>query len=145
MRAAGLHAIDTLLSSSEAVLISASSPKPLSIRTPEEQKKVEGLIELVKNRIAGVVASSKYVLCQYNVQRERLAEALVRFTFSRPKEYIILIRLYRESLQAVVRRRSALWRDKTGLPSVQWSRRRLSPKQWTTSSLLVLRTSSFSN
>jgi len=76
MRAAGLHAIDTLLPSSEAVLISASSPKPLSVRTPEEQKKVDGLIELVKNRIAGVVASSKYVLCQYNVQRDRLADAL---------------------------------------------------------------------
>jgi ATP phosphoribosyltransferase len=78
MRAAGLHAIDTLLPSSEAVLISASSPKPLSIRTPEEQRKLEGLIELVKNRIAGVVASSKYVLCQYNIRRDLLPNALVR-------------------------------------------------------------------
>ncbi len=59
MRAAGLHPISTVLQS-EAVLIASSHAKH-----PE-------LVELVKNRIAGVVASGKYVLCQYNVLREKL-------------------------------------------------------------------------
>jgi len=65
MRAAGLHAIATLLTS-EAVLISSSSPKPAHSE----------LISLVKNRIAGVVASGAYVLCQYNIRSEALPAAL---------------------------------------------------------------------
>jgi ATP phosphoribosyltransferase len=65
MRAAGLHAISTLLQS-EAVLISSSHPK-----NPD-------MVKLVKNRIAGVIASAKYVICQYNIRRELLAQAEVR-------------------------------------------------------------------
>lgn len=65
MRAAGLHAIATLLNT-EAVLIKSSTPKHVHL-TP--------LIELITSRIAGVIAASKYVVCQYNVSRDRLADA----------------------------------------------------------------------
>lgn len=49
MRAAGLHAIESLLET-EAVLIRSSKPKHSHL-TP--------LIELITSRIAGVVASTK--------------------------------------------------------------------------------------
>ncbi|GJJ15731.1 hypothetical protein Clacol_010009 [Clathrus columnatus] len=65
MRAAGLHAIGTLLET-EAVLIGSSTPKHPHL-TP--------LIERITSRIAGVVASTKYVLCQYNIPRDRLHQA----------------------------------------------------------------------
>ncbi|KAJ7826892.1 ATP phosphoribosyltransferase [Mycena olivaceomarginata] len=65
MRAAGLHAIATLLES-EAVLIKSTVPKH-----PE----LAPLIDLVTSRIAGVIAASKYVVCQYNISRDRLAAA----------------------------------------------------------------------
>ncbi|KAJ7062907.1 hypothetical protein C8F01DRAFT_1282119 [Mycena amicta] len=65
MRAAGLHAIATLLET-EAVLIKSTAQKHPA-HTP--------LIELVTARIAGVVAADKYVVCQYNIQRDRLSEA----------------------------------------------------------------------
>lgn len=104
MRAAGLHAIDTLLPSSQAVLISASSPKPLSVRTPEEQSQVNEMIKLVKNRIAGVIASSKFVLCQYNVSREKLQKALVCLHFTLKKGMVD--RDDRKSLPAVEHLRS---------------------------------------
>ncbi|KIY73163.1 ATP phosphoribosyltransferase [Cylindrobasidium torrendii FP15055 ss-10] len=65
MRAAGLHAIATLLDT-EAVLIKSSKIKHPAL---------EPLIERVTSRIAGVVAASKYVVCQYNIKREDLAEA----------------------------------------------------------------------
>ena len=51
MRAAGLHAIGTLLET-EAVLIKSTQPKHGHL-TP--------LIERITKRIAGVIASSKYV------------------------------------------------------------------------------------
>ena len=63
MRASGLHAIATILQT-EAVLIKSSVPKHPNL-TP--------LIDLITSRIAGVVASSKYVMCQYNTKRENLA------------------------------------------------------------------------
>lgn len=66
MRACGLKAISTLLSS-EAVLIRPSSPHPRSNTA---------LISLVTSRIRGVIAASRYVLCQYNVRRANLAAAL---------------------------------------------------------------------
>jgi len=66
MRAAGLHAIATLLPS-EAVLIKSSVPKNPSI-TP--------LIDLIASRIAGVVAANKFVICGYNVSRDKLAAAM---------------------------------------------------------------------
>lgn len=67
MRAAGLHAIHTLMTS-EAVLIKSTRPP-----RGETQRL---LIELVTSRIKGVVAAARYVLCQYNVKRDRLPDAL---------------------------------------------------------------------
>jgi len=67
MRAAGLHAIGTLLET-ETVLIKSSVPKHAHL-TP--------LIEMITKRIAGVVASSKYVLCQYNIPRSALTQAML--------------------------------------------------------------------
>ncbi|KAJ7496556.1 ATP phosphoribosyltransferase [Mycena latifolia] len=65
MRAAGLHAIATLLES-EAVLIKSTVPKH-----PE----LAPVIDLVTSRIAGVVAAGKYVVCQYNISRDKLPAA----------------------------------------------------------------------
>ncbi|CAE6412277.1 unnamed protein product [Rhizoctonia solani] len=65
MRAAGLHAISTLLES-EAVLITSSTPKHPHLRPLQDQ---------ITQRIAGVLASQRYVLCQYNIKRDKLAEA----------------------------------------------------------------------
>jgi ATP phosphoribosyltransferase len=66
MRAAGLHAIATLIQS-EAVLIKSSVPKSPT---------VVPLINLVASRRAGVVAASKYVVCNYNISRDKLPAAL---------------------------------------------------------------------
>ncbi|KAG6900309.1 hypothetical protein C0993_012741 [Termitomyces sp. T159_Od127] len=63
MRAAGLHAIATLLKT-EAVLIKSTTPK---------RPHVAPLIDKIANRIAGVVAANKYVVCQFNVHRDKLA------------------------------------------------------------------------
>ncbi|KAH7333005.1 hypothetical protein B0J17DRAFT_579247 [Rhizoctonia solani] len=65
MRAAGLKAIGTIMSS-EAVLISSSSPKKTHMLSVMEQ---------LKSRLAGVVASTKYILCQYNIRRADLSVA----------------------------------------------------------------------
>ncbi|KAI0060448.1 ATP phosphoribosyltransferase [Artomyces pyxidatus] len=65
MRAAGLHAIATLLQS-EAVLIKSSVPKHAHL-TP--------LIAMITSRIAGVIAARKYVVCEYNVRRADLSAA----------------------------------------------------------------------
>lgn len=65
MRAAGLHAIATVLQT-EAVLIKSSNPKHPTF---------EPLIRLITSRIAGVVAASCYVICQYNIRRDKLAAA----------------------------------------------------------------------
>ncbi|KAI0707827.1 ATP phosphoribosyltransferase [Earliella scabrosa] len=65
MRAAGLHAIATVLHT-EAVLIKSSTPKHPSL---------EPLIQLITSRIAGVVAASRYVVCEYNIARDRLPQA----------------------------------------------------------------------
>jgi len=69
MRAAGLHAIHTIMTS-EAVLISPAT-KHASL-TPE----LEPLVGLLKSRIAGVLAAKRYNYVSYNVQRENLARAL---------------------------------------------------------------------
>lgn len=63
MRAAGLHPIATLLNS-QAMLIASSTPKHPDLIP---------LISTITSRIAGVIASSKYVICQYNCKREVLA------------------------------------------------------------------------
>lgn len=65
MRAAGLHAISTVLDS-EAVLIKSSVPKHENL-TP--------VIDLITSRIAGVIAASKFVVCQYNIPRAQLHAA----------------------------------------------------------------------
>lgn len=65
MRAAGLHAIATVLET-EAVLIKSSTPKHPAL---------EPLIKLITSRIAGVVAAGRYVICEYNVTRARLHDA----------------------------------------------------------------------
>lgn len=62
MRAAGLKAIDTVVET-QAVLIKSKKPS-----NPE-------LIELITSRIKGVITAQRYVLCQYNIERTRLAEA----------------------------------------------------------------------
>ena len=65
MRAAGLHAIATVLET-EAVLVRSTTPKHPHL-TP--------LIDLITRRIAGVIAAEKFVSLQYNISRDRLAEA----------------------------------------------------------------------
>lgn len=62
MRAAGLHAIDTVLEST-AVLI-----KSRTVSNPK-------LVELIAARINGVIAAQKYVLCQYNILSKLLPQA----------------------------------------------------------------------
>lgn len=66
MRACGLHAIGTLLTS-QAVLIRPVTPHARSNQS---------LIRLIVSRIRGVIAASQYVLCQYNIHRDDLAEAI---------------------------------------------------------------------
>lgn len=65
MRAAGLHAVDTILQT-EAVLIKSSAQK---------HPDLEPLINMITSRIAGVIAASKYVFCQYNILRSKLTSA----------------------------------------------------------------------
>ncbi|KAG8796389.1 hypothetical protein FRC12_024565 [Ceratobasidium sp. 428] len=65
MRVAGLKPIGTILSS-EATLIMSSRPKKPYLLP---------LIDQLKSRLAGVAASSTYILCQYNIRREDLPRA----------------------------------------------------------------------
>ena len=67
MRAAGLHAIETIIKT-EAVLIKSRAHKH-----PE----LEPLINMITSRIEGVIAASKYVVCQYNILRSKLQNASV--------------------------------------------------------------------
>ena len=62
MRAAGLKAIDTVVEST-AVLIRS--------KTPSDPK----LVDIIANRIRGVITAQKYVLCTYNVERKNLDQA----------------------------------------------------------------------
>ena len=66
MRAAGLHPIATVMQT-EAVLIKSAAPKHPDLKN---------LIDLVTKRIAGVIAASRYIVCQYNVPRDKLAAAM---------------------------------------------------------------------
>lgn len=59
MRAAGLKAIDTVVDST-AVLISS--------KHPSDPK----LVNIITNRIKGVITAQKYVLCTYNIPRSLL-------------------------------------------------------------------------
>ncbi|KAL7414497.1 HisG-domain-containing protein [Mrakia frigida] len=69
MRAAGLHAIHTLLSS-QAVLITSLTPHPTL-----PPALLSSLTTLVSSRLAGVIAAQQNVLCTYNIRRDLLAEA----------------------------------------------------------------------
>ena len=69
MRAAGLHAIHTLLVS-EATLITSRTPHP------SVTANLAPLIPLIKSRFAGVIAAKKYVYVSYNIKREPLSQAL---------------------------------------------------------------------
>lgn len=69
MRAAGLHAIHTLLSS-QAVLITSRTPHPTL--APEL---LSTLTTLVSSRLAGVIAAQQNVLCTYNIRRDLLTAA----------------------------------------------------------------------
>ena len=62
MRAAGLKSIATVLEST-AVLIKSKRPSD------------EGLVNLIASRIRGVITAQRYVLCTYNVPRDKVAEA----------------------------------------------------------------------
>lgn len=62
MKAAGLKAIDTVVKSA-AILIKS--------RNPSNPK----LVELIAQRIRGVITAQRYVLCQYNIPRSAFAEA----------------------------------------------------------------------
>ncbi|KIJ14974.1 ATP phosphoribosyltransferase [Paxillus involutus ATCC 200175] len=66
MRAAGLHAIATVLQT-EAVLIKSNTPSRAD-HAP--------LINLIASRIAGVIAAEKYVVCSYNITRAALPQAI---------------------------------------------------------------------
>lgn len=69
MRAAGLHAIATVLET-EAVLIRSTSTK---------HPDLQPVIKLITKRIAGVIAANKYVIVEYNILRSGI-EAATRIT-----------------------------------------------------------------
>lgn len=62
MRAAGLHAISTVIDTS-AVLIKSKHPSDAK------------LVDLITARIKGVITAQRYVLCTYNVERSKLETA----------------------------------------------------------------------
>ncbi|KAJ1832966.1 ATP phosphoribosyltransferase (ATP-PRTase) (ATP-PRT) [Coemansia sp. RSA 2706] len=62
MRAAGLHAIDTILDT-ESVLIT------------NRHQRFPKLVDTIKQRVEGILMARKYVLCQYNIKRTALDRA----------------------------------------------------------------------
>lgn len=62
MQAAGLHDIETILTS-QAVLIASKKPSHAD------------LVQTIAGRIKGVIAAQKFVYIEYNVERKRLKEA----------------------------------------------------------------------
>lgn len=62
MRAAGLHAISTVVDTS-AILIKSKHPSDAK------------LVDLITARIKGVITAQRYVLCTYNVERSKLEAA----------------------------------------------------------------------
>lgn len=61
MKAAGLKAIDTVVSST-AVLV-------------KSRKTNSEMLTILSSRLRGVITAQKFVLCQYNIPREQLAIA----------------------------------------------------------------------
>lgn len=62
MRAAGLHAVDTILET-ESVLIT------------NKHSKFPELAKTITRRVEGILTARQYVLCQYNITREKLDRA----------------------------------------------------------------------
>jgi len=63
MRAAGLHAVGDVMQS-EAVLIT------------NKKSKHQNLIEKITSRIEGALLAKKYVVCTYNISRDKLPQAI---------------------------------------------------------------------
>ncbi|KAH3658788.1 hypothetical protein OGATHE_006514 [Ogataea polymorpha] len=63
MKAAGLHAIGTILNTSAHLIISRHPSHP-------------ELVEVIKSRLEGVLAAQRYVLCNYNAPRSMLPSLL---------------------------------------------------------------------
>ncbi|KAG7866612.1 hypothetical protein KL918_003509 [Ogataea parapolymorpha] len=63
MKAAGLHAIGTILNTSAHLIISRNPSHP-------------ELVEVIKSRLEGVLAAQRYVLCNYNAPRSMLPSLL---------------------------------------------------------------------
>jgi ATP phosphoribosyltransferase len=62
MQAAGLHDIETILSSQAVLIASKKSKHP-------------DLVQTIAGRIKGVIAAQKYVYINYNIERKHLKEA----------------------------------------------------------------------
>lgn len=62
MRAAGLHAIDTVVESTAVLIISKHPSNP-------------ALVSLIAARLRGVITAQKYVTMSYNILRSGLAKA----------------------------------------------------------------------
>lgn len=83
MRAAGLHAIATLLTTEAVLIASKHTLEPRSANSPSSERSSPKphdpsfvpLIQRITSRIAGVVASSRYVLLLYNIKRDMLEKA----------------------------------------------------------------------
>jgi len=71
MRAAGLHPIATILDT-QAVLITSKSPHSSTSSNPMLME----LVDIITKRIEGVIASTKFVLCTYNIRRASMKEGL---------------------------------------------------------------------
>lgn len=63
MKAAGLHAIETILDTSAHLIYSKHPSHP-------------ELLDLIQSRFEGLLAANKYVLCNYNAPRDKLPELL---------------------------------------------------------------------
>lgn len=63
MKAAGLHAIETVIDTSAHLIYSKQPSHP-------------DLLKIINSRFEGLLAANKYVLCNYNAPRERLPELL---------------------------------------------------------------------
>lgn len=63
MKAAGLHAIETILDTSAHLVYSKHPSHP-------------ELLDLIQSRFEGLLAAHKYVLCNYNAPREKLPDLL---------------------------------------------------------------------
>lgn len=63
MKAAGLHAIETVIDTSAHLIVSRHPSHP-------------ELVTVIKSRMEGLLAAQKYVLCNYNAPRDKLPKLL---------------------------------------------------------------------